>query len=49
VFHVGRSQYDSPDVDQEVLITSAEKIEPGTFIDVKITGSTEFDLYAVPA
>jgi len=49
VFHVGRSQYDSPDVDQEILITSAKKIEPGTFINVKITGSTEFDLYAVPA
>ncbi len=49
LFHVGRSQYDSPDVDQEILITSSEKIEPGTFIDVKITGSTEFDLYAVPA
>ena len=49
VFHVGRSQYDSPEVDQEILITSSRKIEPGTFIDVKITGSTEFDLYAVPA
>jgi ribosomal protein S12 methylthiotransferase len=49
VFHVGRSQHDSPEVDQEILITSTEKIEPGTFIDVKITGSTEFDLYAVPA
>jgi ribosomal protein S12 methylthiotransferase len=49
VFHVGRSQHDSPEVDQEILITSPENIEPGTFIDVKITGSTEFDLYAVPA
>jgi len=49
VFHVGRSQYDSPEVDQEILVTSSKKIEPGTFIDVKITGSTEFDLYAVPA
>ncbi len=48
VFHVGRSQFDSPEVDQEILITSSGKIEPGTFIDVKITGSTEFDLYAVP-
>ncbi len=48
VFHIGRSQYDSPEVDQEILITSSGKIEPGTFIDVKITGSTEFDLYAVP-
>ncbi|MGB8357094.1 MAG: 30S ribosomal protein S12 methylthiotransferase RimO [Bacteroidales bacterium] len=49
VFHIGRSQYDSPEVDQEILITSTEKIKPGTFIDVKVTGSTEFDLYAVPA
>jgi len=46
LFHVGRSQHDSPEVDQEILITSAGKIEPGTFVDVKITGSTEFDLYA---
>jgi ribosomal protein S12 methylthiotransferase len=49
VFHIGRSQYDSPEVDQEILITSPEKIEPGTFINVKITGSTDYDLYAVPA
>jgi ribosomal protein S12 methylthiotransferase len=49
LFHVGRSQHDSPEVDQEILLTSAKKIEPGTFIRVKITGSTEFDLYAVPA
>jgi ribosomal protein S12 methylthiotransferase len=46
LFHVGRSQYDSPEVDQEVLVTGIKNIEPGTFIDVKITGSTEFDLYA---
>ncbi len=46
LFHIGRSQYDSPEVDQEILINSPKKIEPGTFVDVKITGSTEFDLYA---
>ncbi|MFZ2286122.1 MAG: 30S ribosomal protein S12 methylthiotransferase RimO [Bacteroidales bacterium] len=46
LFHIGRSQHDSPEVDQEVLITSRKKIEPGTFVDVKITGSTDFDLYA---
>jgi len=45
LFHVGRSQYDSPEVDQEILIRSDRKIEPGTFVDVRITGSTEFDLY----
>lgn len=46
IFYIGRSMYDSPEVDQEILITSSKKIEPGTFIDVKITGSTEYDLYA---
>jgi ribosomal protein S12 methylthiotransferase len=46
LFHIGRSQHDSPEVDQEILVTSTGKIEPGTFVDVKITGSTEFDLYA---
>jgi ribosomal protein S12 methylthiotransferase len=46
MFHVGRSQHDSPEVDQEIIVTAAGNIEPGTFIDVKITGSTEFDLYA---
>jgi len=46
LFYIGRSMYDSPEVDQEILITSSKKIEPGTFIDVKITGSNEYDLYA---
>jgi len=46
LFHVGRSQHDSPEVDQEILVRAAGKIEPGTFADVKITGSTEYDLYA---
>lgn len=46
LFLVGRSQHDSPEVDQEILITGAGNTEPGTFIDVKITGSSEFDLYA---
>jgi len=46
LFHVGRSQHDSPEVDQEILVRASGKIEPGTFTDVKITGSTEYDLYA---
>jgi ribosomal protein S12 methylthiotransferase len=45
LFHVGRSEHDSPEVDQEILVTGAGNTEPGSFIDVKITGSTEFDLY----
>ncbi len=46
LFYIGRTQHDSPEVDQEVLVTSHENIEPGTFLDVKITGSDDFDLYA---
>ncbi len=49
IFHIGRSAGDSPEVDQEIFITGAGKIKPGTFINVKITGSTEFDLYAEAA
>jgi ribosomal protein S12 methylthiotransferase len=49
IFHVGRSQHDSPEVDQEVLIKADKTIEPGTFINVKVTGSDDFDLYAEPA
>src|SRR5512133_3048638 len=49
IFHIGRSAGDSPEVDQEIFITGAGQIKPGTFINVKITRSTEFDLYAEAA
>lgn len=45
-FYVGRTQYDSPDVDCEVLITKVPNIEIGKFYDVTITKADEFDLYA---
>ena len=44
---VGRTEYDSPEVDDEVLIkaTSAtSKVKPGDFIDVRITQALENDL-----
>ncbi len=45
-FYIGRSQYDSPEVDNEILIPASEIIlEIGTFFDVQITASEEFDLY----
>jgi ribosomal protein S12 methylthiotransferase len=46
VFYIGRSMSDSPEVDQEILVTSSKKIEPGTFINIKITGYNEYDLFA---
>ena len=45
-FYIGRTQYDSPDVDCEVLITKVPNIEIGSFYDVTITKADEFDLYA---
>jgi ribosomal protein S12 methylthiotransferase len=45
---IGRTQYDSPEVDCEVLIEIKNeklKIKNGDFIEVKITKAEEFDLY----
>jgi len=43
-FYIGRTQYDSPEVDNEVIINSNKKIEIGTFQNVKITDAQAFDL-----
>ncbi len=48
-FFVGRTEYDSPEVDQEVLIPDSFNLSPGSFYEIKITGSTEFDLYGEPS
>lgn len=46
-YFIGRTQYDSPEVDNEVLILDSEKqnIDIGNFYNVKITSVEEFDLY----
>lgn len=47
--YVGRSQYDSPEVDQEILIPAAGKrLLRGRFYQVRITAAEEYDLYAEP-
>jgi len=48
-YYIARTEFDSPEVDGEVLIHSALELKPGNFVQVKITGSDEFDLYAEPA
>lgn len=45
-FWIGRSQYDSPEVDEEILVTSAELLEIGQMVDVVVTDCEEYDLYA---
>lgn len=45
-YYVGRTEYDSPDVDLEVLIpVSGGKLKCGCFYNVKITDYEEFDIY----
>ena len=46
-YYVGRTEFDSPDVDNEVLINVEEGyLRTGEFFTVKITGAEDFDLYA---
>ena len=45
-YYIGRTQYDSPEVDCEVLITKTEKLTIGEFYTVNIIKSEDFDLYA---
>ena len=45
-YYIGRTQYDSPEVDPEVLISKADNnVEIGQYYTVEITGADEFDLY----
>ena len=45
-YYVGRSQFDSPEVDQEILIPVANRqLRRGCFYNVKITSAEEYDLY----
>ncbi|OON68287.1 30S ribosomal protein S12 methylthiotransferase RimO [Hymenobacter sp. CRA2] len=45
-YWVGRTQYDSPEVDNEVLVPATEQyIRLGDFAQVKITDASDFDLY----
>lgn len=45
-YFVGRTQYDSPDVDGEVLIAKDEPLKIGQFYKAYITDANEYDLYA---
>ncbi len=41
---IGRTEFDSPEVDNEVIINSFEYLRVGEFVDVKVTAASEFDL-----
>jgi ribosomal protein S12 methylthiotransferase len=46
-YYVGRTQYDSPEVDNEVLIPAEQNLTIGDFYQVTITSAEEFDLYGM--
>ena len=46
-FYIGRSEYDSPEVDQEIIVDSCGKrLYRGRFYNVVITDCEDYDLYA---
>jgi len=48
-YYVARSEYDSPEVDNEILISAeTNKLKIGEFYKVKIDSSREYDLFASP-
>lgn len=48
-YFIGRSEFDSPDVDNEVLIDASEHyLKIGEFAEIKIISASEFDLYGIP-
>ncbi len=45
-YYIARSESDSPEVDNEILIPAIDKdLDIGRFYEVRITGAEEFDLY----
>lgn len=42
--YLGRTEFDSVEVDNEVIINSKKKLEPGEFVQVKITRAFDYDL-----
>lgn len=44
-YYIGRTQFDSPEVDPEVLISKENPLQTGEFYTVKITSSSNYELF----
>ncbi len=42
--YLGRTEFDSVEVDNEVIINSSKKLIPGEFVNVQITKAYDYDL-----
>lgn len=47
-FYIGRTEWDSPEVDPEVLIKKERKLKRGEFVNVKVEEAMPFELIASP-
>lgn len=45
-YYIGRTEYDSPEVDNEVLVEKKVDLEIGTFYNARIINASEYDLFA---
>jgi ribosomal protein S12 methylthiotransferase len=45
---IARSKWDAPEIDGQVIIANATGIKPGDMLDVLVTDSDEYDLFATP-
>ncbi|HEY5615232.1 MAG TPA: 30S ribosomal protein S12 methylthiotransferase RimO, partial [Bacteroidota bacterium] len=45
-FAVGRTQWDAPEIDQEVYVKNGSRLRVGNFYEVNIVENSEYDLYA---
>lgn len=46
-YYIGRTEFDSPEVDNEIIVKSEKLLKPGNFYQVKITDAKEFDLVGI--
>ena len=44
-YYVGRTQFDSPEVDPELLLTKEQPLKSGSFYPVRVMGADEYDLF----
>ncbi|MDR2389445.1 MAG: 30S ribosomal protein S12 methylthiotransferase RimO [Tannerellaceae bacterium] len=47
-FYIGRTEFDSPEVDPEVLVSKEKPLVPGCFYNIRIDKTDIFDLYGQP-
>lgn len=45
--YLGRTEFDSVEVDNEVIVNSSDKLLPGDFVNVKITSAYDYDLEGI--